>query len=79
MDETRLRVPKPSAARVGRDAAGHALEPEDVLHQERQVEADEREHEVASAEPSFSMRPGELREPVVEAAKTPNTEPPNST
>ena len=67
IDEMRLSVVKSSLGEVAGDAAGHALEPEDVLHEERQVEADEDQPEVDCPEPLVEEPAGELREPVVDA------------
>jgi hypothetical protein len=50
-----------------------------VLDHERQVEADEQRPEVHLAEAVVHHPAGELREPVVDAAKKANTAVPKST
>ncbi len=52
--EIRFSVPHPSDSRYGRDAARHAVETELVLHEERQVDADEERPEVHLAPASRS-------------------------
>ena len=51
------------------DAPRHPEQPEQVLREERQVEADEDEPEVELAELLVEQAPEDLRPPVVEAAE----------
>ena len=53
-------------ARVVGDPPGHALDAEHVHREERQVEADEHQHEVDLAEALVEHPAGHLREPVVD-------------
>ena len=60
---------EPVVGQVAGDPAGHALDAELVLHEERQVEADEHQHEVHPAPALVQQPAGELREPVVDAGE----------
>ena len=56
---------RPRSRRTG----GHAVRAEDVLHEERHVEADEHQPEVHLAQPLVQHPAGQLREPVVDAGE----------
>ena len=58
---------EPVGGQVVGVAARHALVAEPVLHQERGVEADERQPEVQLAQPLVEQPAGHLREPEVDA------------
>ncbi len=61
------------ARQVARNPAGHAFEPEHELHEEREVEAHEREQQVHLPEPLVEEASGELREPVVDRRRRART------
>jgi hypothetical protein len=70
---------EPVGGQVVGVAAGHALVAQPVLHQERGVEADERQPEVQLAQPLVEEPAGHLGEPEIDARVGGNTIVPNST
>ena len=67
IEDSMLRKLQPGVGRVDGDAPLHAAQPEVVLGEERQVEADEHEDERQLAQPLVQLLAGELGEPVVDA------------
>ena len=65
---TMFQNPQPSR-RVGVDAARHAVQPEHVHREEREVEAEQHQPEVKLADLLAQHRPDHLREPVVDAGE----------